>query len=93
MGLPDESDVLIGLAAPLVVVSESALIATSRTMRGRFPLSSFGGEGWGEEALAGSRDYRPKITSGGILLQPSSMEGRAQRGCDPMAEREHNRWG
>ena len=37
-------------------------------MRACFSLSSFGGEGWGEEAPAVFRDYRPETSSIGVLL-------------------------
>ena len=36
-------------------------------------LSSFGGEGQGEEAPVVFRDYRPEISSIGVLLQPISL--------------------
>jgi hypothetical protein len=42
-------------------------------VRGRFPLSSYGGEGWGEEAPAVFRNYRPEISSSGVRLQPISL--------------------
>jgi len=47
-------------------------------MRGCFPLSSFGGKGWGEKAPAVFLDYRPEISSSGVLLQPIRVACRAQ---------------
>jgi len=64
----------------LVVVAGFVLIAISRTMRGRFPLSySGGGEGWGEEVVVGFHGY----SSISVLLQPITARTSSAMASSP----------